>query len=120
MVNNDPITAKKFFTGAVNPKTGLKALAFLPWIILILFLGYSIYAAWIKPRTPTQQNEIQGTGNQAVQPQAGSANVQALPNSKVEVKINEKKTFEPFGEIFAECKTDSSYLFGLRVGLRMW
>jgi len=56
-VDNEPITAKKFITGIIQPKTGLKALAFLPWLILFLFIGFGVYKAYFKKPVPTQTYE---------------------------------------------------------------
>jgi len=47
----EPITTGKFLSGAVQIKTGVKALAFLPWLILWIGLGWGLYVTYIKPHT---------------------------------------------------------------------
>lgn len=62
-MDNEPITAKKFITGIVQPKTGLKALAFLPWLLLFLFIGFGVYKAYFKKPLPNQNITV-GQGGQ--------------------------------------------------------
>lgn len=57
MPEDEPITVEHFAKGIVKPKTGIKALAFLPWLLLFVFIGYSVYKAYFKKPEPTQDIE---------------------------------------------------------------
>lgn len=50
-MKKEPITVRHFLGGLIQPKTGLKALAFLPWLGLFGFLGWSVYTSYIQPFT---------------------------------------------------------------------
>lgn len=61
-IEKESISVSKFFTGLIQAKTGLKALAFLPWIILFLVVGYTFWRAYFKKQPPaTTQNAEQIT-----------------------------------------------------------
>jgi hypothetical protein len=109
MENQEPITARKFFGGAVQPKTGIKALAFLPWLLLFVFIGWCIYIAVVKPwinpvKTQTQSTQIEvkpgGTLNLTQQQKQEAPKKRLIPFVEVGVgqARNERlNTFVRFG-----------------------
>lgn len=57
MDNVEAITFKKAVTGAVQPKTGIKAFVFMLWIFFFLTIGFTVWRAYFKP-IPTQHQDI--------------------------------------------------------------
>lgn len=92
---SEPITAGKFLSGIVQPKTGLKALAFLPWILLFVFLGYTIWRAYKKPEPTTTQNAERIINyTYTLEPRQGffgCANYRIIRPERVEMKQPEVK-----------------------------
>jgi hypothetical protein len=111
MADQEPITARKFFGGAVQPKTGIKALAFLPWLLLFVFIGWCIYIAVVKPwinpvKTQTQSTQIE------VKP-GGTLNL--TQQQKQEAP---KKRWIVFVEPYLSQGSKQKMETGIRVGVR--
>lgn len=106
-MDNEPITAKKFFTGAVQPKTGIKALAFIPWLLLFTAIGFCVWFTIntiLKPK-PTQ--------NQVIVAKPGSTiNVQQKQEAP-------KRFLIPFLEIGVEQSSNRKFASYIRGGLRI-
>lgn len=63
-MEQEAITAYKFISGIIQPKTAIKSIAFGFWIFLYAIIGLSIYLAFIKPHyrpvpTSTQQQKAE-------------------------------------------------------------
>jgi hypothetical protein len=101
-IEKEKITIQKFLGGLIAPKTGVKALAFLPWIILFLFIGFTIWKAYIKKPEP-------------------STTIHAEAGSEIDVIYQaNKRHLILFGEpyVFAEGGDRSRTGVGVRAGLR--
>jgi len=106
---NDPISGKKFITGVVSPKTGVKALAFLPWLLLFIALGGCVWFTvhtLIKPKPSQNQTFV-------VQPGA-TVNVQ----QKQETVKKKWYVPTPFVESYYGIQTNDEKYYGIRFGAR--
>jgi len=103
MDEKEKITLKKYIDGLKSPKTAIKASAFLPWILLFLFLGYAVYNLFF-PK-PTQ--------NQTIIAKPGSTvNVQ----QKQEEKKRSWWVPTPFVDIYSFVETNDRKGIGAKFG----
>lgn len=61
-MSTEPLSFGKFFSGLVSVKTGVKALAFLPWLLVFIFIGYLIWHTFLKKPQPTQDINVESGG----------------------------------------------------------
>lgn len=108
---DDPITGKKFVTGVVSPKTGVKVLAFIPWLLVFGALGWAIWVAYIKPHTKFAEKTQSQTF--IVKPGANVTVQQKQETAK-------KKWYvpQPFVETFYGVQTNDTKYFGVKFGCR--
>jgi hypothetical protein len=99
MAETEPITAGKFITGVVQPKTGLKALAFLPWLILFVLIGYCVYRTF-NPKS-TQQIHVDQGGSVIIKNEAQN-----------------KRKYTIFTEPYVGVETKDRAYIGIRIGGR--
>ncbi len=99
-MSEEPITCKHFFQGAVKPKTGIKALAFVPWMLLFFGIGYCVWFT-LRPK-PTQT-------------------IIAQKGSEVKVtQINKtSRFFIPFIEVGVEQRNNADMGTYIRGGVRV-
>lgn len=102
----EEITLQKFFSGILNVKTGVKALAFLPWLLLFLVIGFTIWRAYFKPLPTQHQNIIAQEGSHVTVIQ------------KQEEKKKKWWIPSPFVEVYTFVQTDDRKGFGGRFGGR--
>ena len=110
--DEEKITGIKFITGIAQPKTAVKSLAFLPWSLVYLAIGYAIWTAYIKPHTKWAEKSQAQTF--IVQPGA-------TMNVKQEQSAPPKKKWwvpEPFVETYSFVQTNDQKGFGIKWGCR--
>lgn len=81
----EPVTLLTFFKGLFKIKTGVKATAFLIWMVVIIVTGYTFWRAYFKkqPNTTTQNAESIINRNYFLQPRAfGCARLIVQPDKK--------------------------------------
>lgn len=96
---NEEITASKLVTGAVQPKTGIKAFVFGLWILLFVAIGFTVYRAYFKP-LPTQ-------------------NIKAEKGSNVNIYNQPKKFLIPWIEGYIGQASRGDMETGIRAGIRI-
>ena len=69
-MDSEPITLQKFFSGLLSLKTGVKALAFLPWLLVFLFIGFLIWNTFFKQAKPTQDITVESGGSVIIKNEA--------------------------------------------------
>jgi len=99
-IKSEKITIQKFLSGIISPKTGVKALAFLPWILLFLFIGFTVWRAYLKKPEP----------NTTIHAESGS-------DIDVIYEAN-KRHLILFAEPFVSVATNDDFGVGIRTGLR--